>query len=176
MAIDDVLRVMPPPATPRTAGSPEEWARIEQTLRFAFPPDYKEFINVYGMGMVNDYILLLSPIGLPARQLKGYLHPIEDFRAGYPGPCPYTLYPEPEGLVDWAQTMDGGILYWHTAGRPEDWTIVNYQPRAKRRFEEYAESMTAFIAKVVTGEIVSALFAEDLAADPPYYSLDFEEA
>lgn len=177
-ALEELRNVLPPPETPREAGSPADWAIAERALNFVFPGDYKEFVNVYGTGGVNDFIWLISPMPVdrPPLDQSYLLGPVaslrqmrEEFGARA---CPYPLYPEPSGLVAWGQTTNGDMLYWRTEGQPETWPVVIADIRSAE-FEEHPESMTSFLAKVLTGEIVTEMFPDDLLDDPPSYSQDF---
>lgn len=39
----------------------EKWNEIELILGIKLPTDYKQFINTYGVGSVNDFLWVLNP-------------------------------------------------------------------------------------------------------------------
>ena len=69
---------------------------------------------------------------------------------------PYPLYPDPGGLFPWAVSDNGDVLYWLTRGSPDEWEIVVNESRGPQ-FEGFKEPMTYFLAKLISGEIVSEI-------------------
>ncbi len=65
MAIEDLLRVWPPPATPIAPGTPERWASAEARLGFRFPVDFKDFIRAYGSGWIAGNLAIFNPMHTP---------------------------------------------------------------------------------------------------------------
>ena len=41
--------------------SVNNWKEIEQIMNFVFPNDYKDFIDSFGCGCINDFLWILSP-------------------------------------------------------------------------------------------------------------------
>ncbi len=59
-----------------------------------------------------------------------------DHRGEWPEDFPYPLYPEPHGLLEWANTGDGDGLYWLTLGEPDSWPVVVWNIReGARRYD-----------------------------------------
>ena len=56
--VDALLRLMPPPENGRSA---VDWDRMAQSWGRPFPPDYQRFIEVYGAGVVQDFLVVLAP-------------------------------------------------------------------------------------------------------------------
>lgn len=160
MALDTLLAVLPRPATPRESGAPDAWPSTEAELGIVLPPDYKEYINTFGTGEIGRFLTPFNPFSANTfvnlgdqiqRQLEVYreIREMEDF--------PYPLHPEPGGLLPWATTRNGDVLSWLTDGEPDRWSIVISQARSDE-YEHHDEDMTGFLAKLITGEIVSGLF------------------
>src|SRR5262245_37351878 len=53
-ALDDLIRLIPPPAAPKLASCP--CAEYETELGIRFPTDFKEMIRVYGAGLWGNFI------------------------------------------------------------------------------------------------------------------------
>ena len=45
VSIQDLTRVVPPPAKPVETGREKRWREVEKELKIKFPKDYKEFIE-----------------------------------------------------------------------------------------------------------------------------------
>lgn len=50
MSISSLLKLVPPPATPKNPGSLPEWEKLTAKLGMALPQDYLEMCNAYGTG------------------------------------------------------------------------------------------------------------------------------
>ncbi|MET7288972.1 hypothetical protein [Streptomyces sp. NPDC005573] len=57
-ALDDLVRICPPPGRPPSA---VDWTTTEDTLGTALPADYKRLVETYGEGVFDDTIWLTSP-------------------------------------------------------------------------------------------------------------------
>jgi hypothetical protein len=88
MAIEDLTRLVPPPARPVDADG--DWAGVEARLGLTLPADFKALARTYGHGQFVDHV---SPLG-PARLLE---------RAG-----------RIDGLLEWAADNDGVSYCWST--------------------------------------------------------------
>ncbi|MBQ0896459.1 SMI1/KNR4 family protein [Micromonospora sp. U56] len=126
--IDDLARLVPPPAAPVHAQG--DWSAAEATLGFTLPTDYRALVVTYGLGQFGD-ITLFTPfagatwpyvdlVWQAGELLDGY----RDFRSDFPEAFPYPLYPEPGGLLQWAVTGNGVMLCWLTQGAPDTWPVV----------------------------------------------------
>src|SRR5579863_5757225 len=135
MSFDALRRIMPPPANPSLGGTLPAWPAIEKQLG-PLPGEYKEFIETYGLGKIDDFVILYSPnaadrylnlltrgpIDLDAlRELKTKHGDRE---------VPYPLYPDPNGLLPFGIDENGDGLYWLTEGDPDRWPIVVNEGRA----------------------------------------------
>ena len=169
-AIKDLLRILPPPEIPVHAGSPEDWPAIESAIGFALPADYKQFINLYGSGGIDDWIFAFSPFfagkyGNLQTEIASGLAALREIQDESPQIVPYPIHPEPGGLVPWACTSNGDILYWITRGPPAEWTVCVNEGRGPE-WEAYPYSMVAFLVKLMNREIRVGIFPEGLRLGP----------
>ncbi|MFI6259891.1 SMI1/KNR4 family protein [Micromonospora zamorensis] len=126
--IDELARLVPPPATPVQAQG--DWAAAEARLGLTLPGDYRTLVATYGLGRFGD-ITLLTPFAAATShyadlvwQAGEFLDRYRDVRGDFPEAFPHPLYPEPGGLLQWAGTGNGVMLCWLTEGVPDTWPVV----------------------------------------------------
>jgi len=140
VAFDDLEALVPPPTAPIAADG--DWTMVEQTLGVRLPTDFQALVRRYGHGQFAD-ITLLTPFSAGAEDLfnlvyraRAQLDLYRDHRDAWPEDFPYSLYPEPQGLLEWANTGNGDGLYWLTLGEPDSWPVVIWNIReGSRRYE-----------------------------------------
>lgn len=159
MTIEALCEKMIPPKQPLECGSEEEWHKIEKQLGTALPSDYKEYIRTFGTGKIGAFLLPFNPFAKNkylnlVGQRKETLDALREFydEAGYAFP----LFPDPNGLLPWGVTDNGDLLFWQTRGEPDAWTVVVDESRGGSN-EQYDETMTSFLAKLIAGELVSKI-------------------
>lgn len=125
----NILKSLVPP--PKLATCPDgNWGVIERHLGFKLPPDYKEFIGVYGTGSLQSFIHIWNYLDVPSgsdileviRQITSEYE--YDRKAGYP--IEFKAYPQPGCLIPFCSTDDGNYLNWRTTGKPSEWCVVAY--------------------------------------------------
>lgn len=160
MSLALLRRALPPPIAPTETTGTENWSSVEASLGTRVPEDYKGFIDVYGTGVIGDFLWVFNPFSRRKyvnlhTQVRAQLDAIEDLDGK-----PYPLYPKPGGLLPWGLTDNGNALYWLTAGDPVAWQVVINESRGPE-FERHNVSLTGFLTGVITGAIVSKLFPGD---------------
>jgi SMI1-KNR4 cell-wall len=155
-ALDDLVALVPPPSAPANATG--DWT----ALGIALPSDYRELITRYGSGEFSDEVALLPPFG-PCTLLDygvGLLDGDRELRADEeatdPEDYPYPLYPEPGGLLIWATTANGERLCWLTAGEPDEWKVVAWDPKAFE-YEEHEPGAVGFLVSWLSGRLESEI-------------------
>ena len=170
VTLESLYRVLLPPVTPIETGSTEEWQGIEKTIGIALPSDYKQYINIFGTGCIGSFLWLFNPFSRNKhlnllRQIDIKIDALRILKEKWGDKqCPYPLYPEPEGLLPWGTTDNGDVLFWLTIGHPDEWLVVINEARAPI-YEEYQESMTNFLSKILSGELVSEVFPNDFPGE-----------
>lgn len=154
--LSSLVRLLPRPEDPPPA---VDWATAEDTLGTPLPSDYKELIDAYGGGHVDDYLLLLEP-GC-TNDNYDLLAKDSQRREAYEELWKYEEKPremEEEGnrLIPWATTDNGEYLFWlaRPGQNPDAWiTLINGEGGAD--WERYDMTCTRFLASVLSGEIRS---------------------
>jgi uncharacterized protein (TIGR02996 family) len=121
------LRLLAPP--PRRQVRPRgDWAAVEAVLGLRLPEDYKAFLDLYGLGMINHCLEVPHPFA------SGGGHEFWDARNSFIElladtiTVPYPVYPEPGGLVFFWNVGDTAMLGWLTAGAPHEWPLLYADP------------------------------------------------
>ncbi|WP_330250788.1 SMI1/KNR4 family protein [Nocardia sp. NBC_00565] len=155
-AVAQLSVVMPPSPLGPVIAPP--WTRIEEAMAVGLPRDYRDFIDLYGDGAINDELGVnypawqqddtstLSTLVDVAEEDNGY-GVYESLEMPFPG------YPAPGGLLQWGGNYNGDRLCWLTEGKdPDDWPVVvvfrHISDPSWRRFDG---GMAAFLLAVVTG-------------------------
>ncbi|MRH93565.1 SMI1/KNR4 family protein [Nocardia sp. SYP-A9097] len=158
MTIDDLVRLVPPPANPIHAFG--DWGQIEAALGLELPMDFKSLVEFYGVGKFVDFITPLTPFGprnFLVQSAQKLLDSERPFREENPEQCPYPYYPEPGGLLEWAATDNGDRLCWVTDGEPDTWTVVAWNPRACD-YHAHDTGAAAFLHGWLSGLVDTTVF------------------
>ena len=171
MSIQRLIAVLTPPSIPLEVPELNGWSAVEQTLG-SLPTDYKEFVERFGSGTIDDFLWIMNPFsankhGNLLSAKEGALNALRELRAGGE-PCPYRLYPEPEGLLPFGQTDNGDVLFWSRQGRPDDWAVVVNASR-EPEYEEFHFNLTDFLAYVLSREVRCSIFPEAFPSDHPKF-------
>jgi hypothetical protein len=109
------------------------WALVEEELGLTLPGSYKAMVDRFGAASWRDFLHVLSPFDETLelrRRGAGALDADQDLRRQFPSHYPLPLYPEVGGLLPWAISDNGDVLYFITAGSPDSWPTVIKGPRA----------------------------------------------
>ena len=159
------------------AGTGVDWSPVEAELGVALPGDYKLFIDVYGVGMVDDHLMVCGPGAVAdwADLVKHNAYAHECFRPEFAEPedcsgswslgdasrwasdrADVPSWFEPgDDLISWGHTGNGDFLFWHVKPgiTPNEWPVA-----LKERgpyWEYYQTGFCASLAGLLTGEIQS---------------------
>jgi hypothetical protein len=61
MSLEALEEILQKPMEPNEPGRPDEWSLVEEQLGIGLPADYKQFIEGFGTGNIDDFILILNP-------------------------------------------------------------------------------------------------------------------
>jgi hypothetical protein len=150
--VDALLRLMPPP---QDGGTAVDWEAMARSWDRPFPPDYRRFIESYGAGTIEDFLVILAP------QLKV---PLEE--AGLNGMVLEILSaegtwdiadksPELEGtsprLITWGVDSAADLMCWDASGEdPAAWPVLVFN-RGDVLFRRYDCGMAEFLTRMMRG-------------------------
>jgi len=173
--LERLLELMPPPRSPVESGTPVSWAATEAALRTSLPRDYKQFIEAYGSGSVDEFVTVLNPnSSTPDLQLDQYgermLAVTRNLRSGGVVEIPFPIYPEPGGLLPWGVTANGDWGYWLTdpPDAPDAWTIVVSVDRGPDWFR-HPGPLVRFLADILDGSTRVPFFPDDFPSAQPTF-------
>lgn len=152
-AVARLVELMPPPAG-RVVRI--DWDAVAARWGTRMPADYREFMDIYGAGTVNDSFSIVWPIVPPSPgdsmdDLAGNTEVGRYLQDG--GPQEQATV---EGWIAWAYDVGANRLYWDTSsGDPEKWTVVRLD-----RSGDWDDSGLGTI------EYLSAFLAGDMPVPP----------
>jgi hypothetical protein len=148
--IQEIVKLVAPPDMPVAATG--DWKWVEAHLGLVFPRDYKEFLRIYGAGVLCDLFEIVSPFQL--------IDPPRDFWVNWAGfyksmemhgeHIPYPVYPESPGLLPCGSYGTVDVINWHTCGDPDDWPIVYYD--RDYGFFQTQQGLVAFLLSALQGQ------------------------
>ncbi|MEM8534476.1 MAG: SMI1/KNR4 family protein [Chloroflexota bacterium] len=172
MSLNKLLNVLPAPTSPIETITPDQWETFELSTGMSLPSDYKEYLGIFGTGVVGGVITPYNPFckrtllraSYTCRNWMGQAIAISRHKQQFGTEVfPYPLYPEPDGVLPWGATDNGDQLFWLTTGSPNEWSVVINEVRSSI-FEQFACSMTAFLHDLIIGNIQSKII--------PHHCLD----
>jgi len=161
MSLAELRAIAAPPTAPQGTGDARRWAAVEQRLGLRLPPDYRDLVDTYGAGRFGNFITVFTPfvdngyVNLLTQDTLA-LDAYRVMRADFPETAPDPVYPEPGGVLPWAQTDNGDVVYWRTDGPSERWPVVVIESRFGMH-EQYTLTTTAFLAKLLDGTLGSEI-------------------
>jgi len=145
-----------------TAGSSFrfDWPAVEASLGgLALPADYKALVERFPPGKFRELIKVIRPGDVnspPTEYLGYYAHRLEDmrkWRAGGHAIFPYPIYPEPDGLLPWAEGPRGELCFWLTGpGDPDGWQVVTAD-NDFLEWQSFSGTACEFLTAVVSGTV-----------------------
>jgi hypothetical protein len=177
MTLSHLRQVAPPPTAPVGAGTPQQWTIVEAELGLELPADYKALVDTYRAGKFADFIFVYTPFArnpslnlLDQRELN--LAAYKTMQVEAPNSAPYPAYPEAGGVLPWAHTENGDVLYWLTVGPSDAWPTIAIGSRHATQ-QRYDLTTTEFLAQVIEGTLQVRGFPSDLLEElhVPFASL-----
>ena len=156
LIIDDLKKVLVPPAQPTESGKDKNWAAVTNYFGRALPGDYVSFVEDYGSGEVGGWLTVLNPfsenrnLSLMA-QFPQILSDVGTLKGMHPETCPYPILFEPGGLLPWGTSIDGDIYCWLTDGVSGKWDVVVLGRHSEP--QRFNLTMCHFIAQSISGDI-----------------------
>ena len=174
MTLEALHLLMPPPEHPVGVPTDSDFARAVDLGVAGFPRDFVAFLASYGTGCIDQFIWIFSPGSKNKNlnllyQIPLQLGVLRELRAEGDEKCPYSVFPQREGLLPFGITDNGDVLYWKTAQASADWRIVVAESRGPT-FEEFEGTMTEFLIAVLMKRHRVGAFPEDFPSAQPKFS------
>lgn len=167
-SLDALRRFLPPPPS---GGDAVDWEALFAQTGTRLPGDYREFVEVYGGGMVDSYISILVPpvLGYPYyAEWQGAPSLLDEAR----------LRRAPDWLIgrsvfQYGANGDGDEIFWLCeSAEPETWETLVYKRQrsaGEERWKRFPMGMVRFWTSVLGGEIRSPFSAGDFPSRHPTY-------
>lgn len=164
-----VAQIMELMERPRVSGATAPWDQAVDEVGFGFPADYREFVDAYGAGTVNDELFIAAPAlrprpgyrsgfrGLVDVTTAGLGRSIAEMREdavalGDQATYPFPIHPEADGLLIWGYNGNTDVCFWDTSeADPDRWIVVVFL-LSSRVWERFDGGMAEFLLAVVRGE------------------------
>lgn len=178
MSISELVRIVNPAENPSKIPD-ASWSEAESRFRKRLPADYRDLLEVFGPGTLNEFLHVAGPFSanpyLNVSDRLRLLHKAEKLKKlNFPkDPVslvhPFLLHPESPGLIPWGITDNGDDLFWHTLGEPDAWPVVIYNGRSGD-YESHPMSMTTFLSSILSGRLQVSFFPKDFFMEAPVFS------
>ena len=128
VTIGSLISIVAPPVSPED--NEGDWGDVEDSLGTDLPDDFKDLVRAYGSGSFCG-ISVWSPFNgrfdgefsLLVRA-ESFLDDFAIFREKNPEEFEYPIFPEEDGLLEWASAANGAKICWLAQGSPNAWPVV----------------------------------------------------
>ncbi|MDD5035615.1 MAG: SMI1/KNR4 family protein [Methylococcaceae bacterium] len=168
--ISNIRTILRPPVSPVDPPDSLIWNNLEIN-GLILPLDYKEFLELYGSGHIDNFIFLFNPRSRNQNlnlslQIELQLQALRDLKKLFDIDIPYSLFPTKGGILPFGATDNGDILFWITRGEPNDWTIVVMDSRAPE-WSEHNTNMLDFLFDILKKNINCPIFPQGFPSEQP---------
>jgi hypothetical protein len=175
--LERLRQLLPPPADPVEPGRPDGWAEVEAALGTQLPGDFKAFTELYGSGMVDDFLYLFNPFaagqdGNLLVEKDRVLAAYRQTRARFPDRLSLPPFPEEGGVLPLGRTENGDELYWVTERDPDGWPVALLEARAAL-LEVYPMPVTGLLAALAANQLTSRVLPDDVLGRPSHQFTPF---
>ncbi|MEU5277011.1 SMI1/KNR4 family protein [Streptomyces asoensis] len=174
-AIDLVRQVLPPPSA---GGDLIDWEGLARSTGWEFPADYKDFVEIYGGGEIDEYLSVETPPveGSPYGRL------LEGADPALPSDCRAELAPGlPPGeelrLLPFGATATGDVVFWLVEELPEKWRVAIFRrqsPYGMKRWSIFDGGMADFLHALLAGSLEP--FSQDFSDGQPHTYVSWRDA
>ncbi|MFC0551658.1 hypothetical protein ACFFHJ_12275 [Planotetraspora thailandica] len=149
-AVRQLTQILPPPLAEVEVLA---WDDIQAEWGTAFPRDFRDFMDIYGQGSIDDLVAVAPPenrAGEPGvRTVRRVAPGVESEFHTFYGEVVFPAWPAPGSLLRWGVTPIGYDLMWRvTGGDPDEWPVVvaGYRPRFAF---EFPYGMAEFLVRML---------------------------
>ncbi|PYC66770.1 hypothetical protein C7C46_30885 [Streptomyces tateyamensis] len=137
------------------AGENANWEAAERIWNSAFPSDYRWFMEIYGLGAIENCLAILAPDGVVSSDApdSGMLEETENARGVFYGDgATGGPIEAAEQIICWGVDSGSDLLCWLSdSGDPDRWPVLVWD-RASGNWTVYECGMVEFLCKVFAGE------------------------
>ncbi|WP_333761209.1 hypothetical protein [Streptomyces sp. IBSBF 2390] len=131
------------------AGRNVDWAALQAALGTALPSDFRSLAEAYPLLVIDDFLSVSIP--RPGTEVSWASEARKDeilqdlYEMG--DTEGYVPFPQPGGLISWAESYSGDSFYWRTSSPdPDAWPVVVYG--ANGDWSEFPVGAVEFLAGV----------------------------
>jgi hypothetical protein len=167
MIINDLKEILPPPDLP-VAGGNINWGYFEGRQKIFLPDDYKEFISIYGSGVIDNFLWILNPASensnLNFNKSEYFISSYVAMKKLFPENYQRPTFPEKNSFFPWAVTDNGETFVWIVDGCPNNWAVAIHG--VNQEDEEIfhmgsVEFLNSFLRKKIRSKILPSQFPSD---------------
>lgn len=173
MSIASIKLILPTPQNPMEIPNSSVWEKTENTLGFHLPFDYKDFLENYGSGSINDFLWIFNPVAKNPNiellwQAKIRIQALLELKSE--GEIfPYELYPIEKGIFPFAATDNGDVFFLKLSNlNPENSIVINEGRSAK--CEEFPMNWGDFLLHLLKGKINSKILPKKVFQGVPVFN------
>ncbi|MET8572926.1 SMI1/KNR4 family protein [Streptomyces sp. NPDC004783] len=128
LRVEELEAVLPSMTRWRVPGGRRvDWAALEAVLGTALPSDFRSLAEAYPVLVIDDFLSVSVPrpggealwaSGRGEDEILQDLYEMGDTED-------YVPFPQPGGLINWAESTAGDSFYWRTSpADPDAWPVV----------------------------------------------------
>lgn len=153
-SVDRLRELLPPPGS---GGDVVDWEQIERTTGLAFPVDYRELVEVYGGGEIDEYLSVSTP-PVPGSPYGDLLDRVDPALSDRDREALGALLQEGAlpPLLPFADSASSDVAFWLCKGTPDDWRVAVFRrqsPHGTSRWTVLDGGAAALCAAALTGEV-----------------------
>lgn len=152
-----LAQAIPPPAHPLDWN---EWM-LERNLRILsikqFPEDFVDFGRIYGSGVFKAFYTW--EVWSPARAnypsiVLNFARRTNKFKdAAGVNDVPFGIFPDVGGFLPFASTPDGDYVGWITAGKADEWKVVDLSRYSTGMYQSYDGGFSGYLYDVLSRKL-----------------------
>jgi hypothetical protein len=121
------------------------------------PTDYREFVQVYGGGEIDEYLSISTP-HLPGSPYGDLLERVEPLLSAEDQAELVRRLPEVTSplLLPFGATASSDVVFWLRERSPDVWKVVTFRrqsPHGESRWSNFGGGMVEFLVAALKGEI-----------------------
>jgi hypothetical protein len=162
-ALDEIERTFPDPPV----GASIDWTSVESAVGVALPSDYKAYCQRYPPGKING-LEVLHPHTNERPITEALAWRDEIFRYVRNQVQADPLWPNPAGLLPWAEIDSTPVFCWDTTSAvdPDNWATVVFD--SSLHFARFEGSATECIRDLLGGWTVPHIIPSGLGMSRPF--------